>query len=118
MTTGEAFKKIDTFGSHLPSFNLKGNEKVNTIVGGFCTLILFMTVFTYGTLKFSNLISKPSPIINSYYTETEMSDVTLNLNERNYKFAFTIESFFEPNHQKNDPRYVKYLVREYGKRNG
>ena len=118
MTTGEVFKKIDTFGDYLPSFNLKGKEKVNSIVGGFCTLILILTVFMYATLKFSNLITKPGPIINSYYTENEMDGVSVNLNEQNYKFAFTVESYQSPIHQKNDRRYVKYLVRVYGRRNG
>ena len=96
MTTGEVFKKIDTFGYPLPNFNLKGNEKVTTIVGGFCTLIILLTVFMYGTLKFSNLITKPSPIINSYFAENEMTGVSLNLNERNYKLAFTVESYHFP----------------------
>ena len=118
MTTGEVFKKIDAFGSPLPSFNFKGNEKVTTIVGGFCTLILYSTIFMYGTLKFSNLFTKPSPIINSYYAENEMAGVAFNLNERNYRVAFTVESFYAPIQQKSDPRYVKYLVRMYGQRNG
>ena len=87
------FKRIDAFGKPLPSFNLKGKEKVNTIVGGFITLMIFLTIFSYGALKFSNLITKPNPAINSYYAENEMSGVTVNLNERNYKFAFTVESF-------------------------
>ena len=102
----------------MPSFNLKGKEKVNTIVGGFFTLILFMIIFSYGTLKFSDLISKPNPIINSYYAENEMSGIPLNLNKRNYRFAFTVESYLDPIQQKNDPRYVKYIVREYGRING
>ena len=69
-------------------------------------------------LKFSNLITKPNPIINSYFAENEMGGVSINLNERNYKFAFTVESYIQPIERKNDPRYVKYLVREYGRRNG
>ena len=93
MTTGEVFKKIDTFGSQLPSFNLKGNERVNTIVGGFFTLIIILLVFTYATLKFSNLITKPGPIINSYDTENSMAGVKINLNEKKYRLAFTIESY-------------------------
>ena len=102
----------------MPSLNIKGKEKVYTIVGGFFTLILLMTIFSYSILKFSNLITKPNPIINSYYEENGMSGVKVNLNERNYRLAFTVESFRSPILQRNDPRYVKYLVREYGRRNG
>ena len=47
-----------------------------------------------------------------------MSDVSINLNERNYKFAFSVESFLHPKQRKSDPRYVKYLFRMYGQRNG
>ena len=96
MTTGEVFKKIDAFGSPLPSFNIKGKETITTIVGGFCTLILFFTIFSYGALKFSNLITKPSPIINSYFAENETGNSVVNLNEHNFKFAFTVESYYEP----------------------
>ena len=93
MTTGEAFKKIDIFGSQLPSFNLKGNERVNSIVGGFFTLMLILIISTYATIKFSNLITKPGPIINSYDNENSMAGVTVNLNEKNYRMAFTVESY-------------------------
>ena len=65
----EGFKKIDAFGSPLPTFNFKGKEKVNTIVGGFVTLILFLTVLTYALLKFTDLVSKPNPVINTYFQE-------------------------------------------------
>ena len=102
----------------MPGLNIKGKEKVVTIVGGFFTLILAMTILSYSILKFSNLILKPNPIINSYFDENGMSGVKINLNERNYRLAFTVESFREPILQRNDPRYVKYLVREYGRRNG
>ena len=31
MSTSEAFKKLDAFGSPLPTFTFKGKDKVNTI---------------------------------------------------------------------------------------
>ena len=55
-----------------------------------------MTILTYATLKFTDLISKPNPVINSYYKDDEMTGIAVNLNERNYKFAFTVESFLHP----------------------
>ena len=77
-----------------------------------------MTVFMYGALKFSDLVTKPNPIINTYFKDDGMTGTFLNLNERNFRIAFTVESFLSPIKQKNDPRYVKYLVRLNGKRNG
>ena len=118
MTVEEVFKNIDAFGSPLPSFNIKGKERITTIVGGFCTLILVMTILSYGLLKFSYLITKPSPIINSYLTDHEGEGYSINLNDRNYKFAFTVETYKEPLMRIDDPRYVKYIVREYGRRSG
>ena len=47
----------------------------------------------YGTLKFSYIISKVKPAIGSYYKEGEMAGVPLNLNERNFRVAFSVESF-------------------------
>ena len=47
-----------------------------------------------------------------------MSGIPLNLNEKNFRIAFTVESYLSPKKQKRDPRFVKYLFRLYGKRNG
>ena len=102
----------------MPNFNIKGSDTVNTIVGGFFTLILSMTVFMYGALKFTDLWSKPNPIINTYFKDDGMTGKLLNLNEHNFRIAFSVESFLSPIKLKNDPRYVKYLVRLFGNRNG
>ena len=72
----------------------------------------------YGTLKFKDLFTKPNPIINIFYKENEMSGVALNFNGRDFRAAFTVESFLAPIQKKDDPRYVKYLARIYGKKNG
>ena len=55
-----------------------------------------MIVLMYATLKFSHLMLKHNPNISSYYIEDEMSGVTVNLKEHNYRFAFTVESFLSP----------------------
>ena len=109
---------MDYFGYDLPNFNIKGSEKINTIAGGIFSLVLFMVVFMYGALKFSHLMTKHNPQIGSYFKENEMSGIALNLNERNYRIAFTVESYMSPKKQKSDPRYVKYLFRLYGKKKG
>ena len=48
--------------------------------------------------------------------EDVMAGVVTNLNERNFRFALTIESYYEPVLQKNDSRYVKYIFQIFGKR--
>ena len=95
MTVAEGFKKMDIFGKELPSFNLKGKDRVHTIFGGFCTLILLVTIFQYGTLKMTSLITKTQPRMSSYFKEDVLSDeFSINLKERNFRFAFTVEGFF------------------------
>ena len=107
---------MDAFGKNLPTFNIKGNDRVDTIAGGFFSIILYMIVFMYGILKFSHMISRQNPNISYYELEDAMENVSINLNEKKIRVAFTIEEYNSPYQQKNDPRYVKYLFREYGKR--
>ena len=45
-----------------------------------------------------------------------MSGIPLNLSEKKFRIAFTVESYLSPLKQKRDPRFVKYLFRLYGKR--
>ena len=48
----------------------------------------------------------------------DLSGQYLNLNEHNFRFAITVESYLKPYVQKNDPKYIKYMFRLYGKRGG
>ena len=78
-----------------------------------------MIVLMYGVLKFSHLMTKHNPNISSFLSDRhELEDVAINLNERKFRFAITVESFFDPLVQKRDPRYVKYMFRKVGRRNG
>ena len=65
-------KNMDAFGQPLPNFNIKGSDKVNTIAGGFFSLILFGVVFMYSILKFSHLMTKHNPAVSSYFKEDGM----------------------------------------------
>ena len=112
------FRKLDRFGQPIPAFNMKGKDKVNTIAGGFFSIILFMTLFMYSSFKFTYLVTKHNPNISTYIKEDEMFGTVLNLNERNFRFAFTVEPYYNPTKQKNDPRYVKYFIILYGKHKG
>ena len=50
----------------MPTFNIKGKDRVNTLVGGVLSLIIYMVIFMYSTLKFSYLVTKDGPNISSY----------------------------------------------------
>ena len=77
-----------------------------------------MLVLLYGLLRFMHLATKHNPNISTYYFEDGMSNGNvLNLNERGFRMAVSVESFLGKK-QKNDPKYVKYIFRLAGKKNG
>ena len=60
-------------------------------MGGFFTLILFMTVILYGSNKATELFQKENPVVNTVQ-EPEAIDTeeVINLGESNFRFAFRI----------------------------
>lgn len=117
--TGEVFKNIDVFGESLPTFILKGRDKVTTRSGGVATIVITIIALMYAALKFSHLVDKHNPMMSSYYKEDYYKGSDLvNLSERKVRFAFSVEDHLEPKKQKNDPKFVKWLVRQSGKRKG
>ena len=62
-------QRFDIFGQTLPTFNIDGKEKVNTIIGGFFTVIIFTIVLLYGITKFIHLESKNNPNVGSFTKE-------------------------------------------------
>ena len=92
-------------------------------LGGFVTVIIYLCVLMYASLKFSYFITRNNPNMFSYIKdENQLVDgEEINLSERNFRIAFTIEDFGETDaliKQKNDEKYVKWLVRLVGKREG
>ena len=82
---------------------------MNTVFGGIVTSSIIMLTLAYTLLKFNDLYTKDNPIISEmiiqdYYSPTD----ELSLNDINFKFAFTVESFFERK-RKDDPRFVKTI---------
>ena len=66
----------------------------------------------------SQLVTKKNISVSSYYSDEDTQSIAINLNERKLKFAFSVENYGLLRTQKNDPRYVKYIVIIWGKRNG
>ena len=89
-------------------------------LGGVVTLILWFYVLMYASLKFSYFITRNKPTMFAYLKESDYSieGIEVNLSERNFRMAVTIEDFYGPFKQKNDERYVKWLFRLVGKRDG
>ena len=111
-------KKIDIFGEPLQAFNLKGETVITTLTGGISTFIILIIFIAYGSLKAIHLKEKKNPDILSL-TEKGVFDSShvLNLDDMGFKFAWTIENYLD-NQRRDDPAYVKYLVRYYSSKDG
>ena len=95
--TGEVFKTIDVFGESLPTFILKGRDKVQTRTGGVATIVITIIALMYAALKLSHLIDKHNPMMSSYFKEDYFkSEDLINLSERKVRLAFTIEDHLDP----------------------
>jgi len=108
-------KGLDGFGKELPAFNLRGETRITTVVGGLATLCVVVLTFSYAALKMIELAAGKNPTINDskidgFFATSE----TVNFNEINWNMAFSIENM-ESRDAINDPRYVKWIVRLYEK---
>ena len=111
-------ERIDLFGADLPVFNLKGKTQVLTKTGGCLSLMVILLWMVYGVIKFSQMMSKHNPFISEIKEKNFFDyNTRLDLNEINFKMAFSIEGYLDKE-VKNDPRYVKYIVRLTGFKNG
>ena len=59
-------KKIDFFAAELPKFNIRGDTKINTNIGGCCSFLIIFVVLMYAAFKFNHLITRHNPQVNSY----------------------------------------------------
>ena len=59
----EFIRSQDSFGKEVPSFNLKGDTQVRTLLGGFLTLTIFTVTLAYAITKFADLSEGRNPNI-------------------------------------------------------
>ena len=102
---------MDQFGSDVPAFNIDGDKKVNTLLGGTVTFALVFIILIFATIKLQETLDRTYRFfqeskVNEHYDSTDL----LNLNEINYRIAFSFEGEND-NKLKDDPRYVKLLSR-------
>ena len=97
---------------------MKGESEVRTNIGGISTILVILMVLSYALNKLVILIDRKDVSITehrdiSVYPLTK----TVNVNEIGFRMAFTVENYLD-NKLINDPRYVKWYLRMYAKRNG
>ena len=90
------FRYLDSFGKDVPAFNIKGDKKVNTAVGGVISAFIITLVLIYASIKLNQLINRDNPNIN----ETDIPDhYTIedrtNLDEINFRMAWSVEGVLD-----------------------
>ena len=82
------------------------------------TVFLLITMLLYAGIKLTMLINRENPNVSTFIEEFVLtSDDKVNLKNSGLRFAWTMEGYSDKE-LKNDPRYVKYLMRMAGRRNG
>ena len=115
---GSIVKKIDGFGQEIPSFNIKGETRVNTVFGGIITVAILTLTLAYAILKGIDLVTRKNPTINDYVIPSYFHDLEyVNLDEIGFKVAFSFRNYSSLE-LIDDSRYVKWIVRKYGLQNG
>ena len=109
---------IDLFQQPLPAFNYRGQTTVASWPGGLVSFIIAIVMMIYGAIKLVQLLNRANPNVSSYVEQNFFdSSEVIDLKEKKIRFAFGIEGFLDKE-LKNDTRYVKNLVRMWGKKNG
>ena len=58
---------LDHFAKELPAFNVKGETKVNTFIGGFISLVIMTVTLGYAIGSWIELVERSNPIINESF---------------------------------------------------
>ena len=104
------------FRQPLPSFNLKGNENVNTVLGALGTLMFGLIIMLYASVKFWHVATVKGATITVYDEPYKTNEKTIiNLNDFNFRVAFGFYGYYD-RELKIDPNYVRWIFRLSGKR--
>ena len=86
--------RTDIFWQNMPTFNVRGKEKVSTPFGGILTLSLLSILVLYGLLKLKHLLTRFNPNVSTFRREFALSsDDSVNFVEAGLRFAWTIEGY-------------------------
>ena len=79
------------------------------------TILIATTVLLYALVRFEHMMSKHNPNINDYYVDVKQGHEA-DLNDINFRIAFTVEDYQSPHRLKDDERFVRWVFRLYGKK--
>ena len=79
--------------------------------------MILAIVLLYASIKFIHLKTRHNPTMSSYYKDTD-PDFSVNLNSLDFRIAFAVEDFLVPKKLKNSSKFVKWLFRAFGRKDG
>ena len=110
--------KFDFFGAPLPSFNMSGTKVIHTKTGGLLSFCMFVLLLIYASLKLIQLFDRDNPNVSEFLEPNVFNfNDKLDLNKIGFRLAFSVEGFLDQQ-VKDDPKYVKYIVRLFGFKDG
>ena len=82
------------------------------------TFVIVVIMLAYASIKMIQLYDKQNPNVSQFIKKNDLDfNDRLNLNEIGFRLAWSVEGY-NSLVRKDDPRYVKYLVRLFRKENG
>ena len=104
---------IDLFGEQVPSFNIKGENFVNTVVGGMLTGVIYLIVLAFAGLKMIQLVNKNNPVMSEVERKDHYGPLDqVFYNDIDFRMAFSVEGFRD-NERKDSEEYVKWMARHW-----
>ena len=102
----------------MPQFQLKGRSRVPSLIGGIFALAILAIMALYALIKLNVLLNHENPNVSTFLDLFAIDQwEKLALPEKELYFAWSIEGYLDEE-LKDDPRYVKYIMRMRGRRNG
>ena len=91
---------------------------MSSFAGGIVTVIIFSLMMLYCNIKFFHFLTRFNPNISSHLQKNYFdSEDKIDFKENDLRMAFIVEGFIDEL-PRDDPAYIKYLVRIYGKKDG
>ena len=85
-------KDQDNFGKEVPNFNIGGETSINTVAGGFLSIMVLGLTLCYGVIKFIDLYkgSDPNIRLNSVPDSYGADDYLTFADDLNFRMAFGV----------------------------
>ena len=106
----QTVRKMDMFLTPLPAFNLNGKQVLRTACGGIVTFVIVYTTFMFASLKFTHLVNRYNPQVNSYVNRNAFDyGDEFEMGSQQFRMAFAVERH-ATRENIHDLRYLKWYA--------